>query len=703
MRRVIGLLALVAGATIVSAQDYRVEVRLVEVEVKVTDSDGRPIPDLDRNDFRLREDGLEHDIANVQFVPPPEPLTAVVEHQGETVEEEVPVLASPTWVYVATEIGPRDVQRVQQAIREFLINDLPPGFRVSIGGRPFSDDRAQLLDTLAWLTRNPNGRDGKGGLTDVTGPLVDDVADQRAIAANFRRQETGTSPLMGFTSRPQSYEPDASLARPFITDGQIQRQLPVYGDLALIQYFDIVDQLAALPGKKAIILMRPGLRLEPDNQALLNDLAGFSARRRVSFYTVDSRGLDAPIPVDDYDVPAFIDRRRRPGEPDILGQMEMRDLARSGMRELARETGGRALIGTNRLADAFDAVEQDASGYYVISYYPVDLSAKGRFRTIDIDVDRPRAKLKQVTRGYYEPRPRSMFPKEDRGLALRQAMQADVAPHDLPAAASVSFFASPEGWPVLIIGAGVPASQLNPQKGEDSSLPSVSVKAMVRVSDKTHERLPMYFERTLSAELAQEQWQQLRDDPTAFLSMSDMLPLLPGEYDWRIVFRDEDSGRIGRLDGSVMLRDFRGASTPSTMLLTREVNRLDQPAAGEERNPLDAGSLRFLPQASPVFKQGETVHLLYALYNASQADFDAATRGMRVGLFRNGKPVTGVETFGSPLGDPQSGTIRFTGFIRTGTLAPGTYMVVGLLPNAQTGQVQHVQQLFVLLPADGGA
>ena len=90
-------------------------------------------------------------------------------------------------------------------------------------------------------------------------------------------------------------------------------KLPVYGDVRLNQYYDIVERLAQLPGKKAVVLMRPGLRLEPSNQGLMQDLASFAVRRRVSFYTVDSRGLNNPIPGDERPIPFTIDRRRRPG------------------------------------------------------------------------------------------------------------------------------------------------------------------------------------------------------------------------------------------------------------------------------------------------------------------------------------------------------------------------------------------------------
>lgn len=701
-RRLAALVALTAASVAVAAQDF-VEVRLVEVEVRVTSPDGEPLPGLTRTDFTLRENGVLHDVAAVQYVPKVEPLTTVNERpDGEPELEQVPVLAPPTWVYVATEVQPVDVPRVERALRAFLLEELPPGFRVSLGGRPFTQERSELLDTLAWLVRNPNGKDGRPGLTNLTDIFVEDAAEQRATLAEARRQENGIAQMTEFMSIGDRSEIDPSLARPYITEGQLNRQIPVYGDLTLVQYFELVERLAELPGKKVVVLMRPGLRLHPENQGLLHDLAGFAARRRVSFYTVDCRGLEGSPLISDRFVPFFADPRRRPSEPDPLGELEMRRLARSGLEDLARETGGRALIGTNRLADVFQVVEEDASGYYVLSYYPVDLSAQGKFRKIEIETTRPDVRIKQATRGYYEPRPRSMFDggRDKESLVLRRAMQSEHPPDDLPASASVAFFASPEGWPVLVLGAGVPASQVTPAKG--STERSLSVKAMVRISDKHGTRLPMYFERTLSAELTPEQWEQVRQDRSAFISMSDMLPLLPGEYDWRVVFRDEKSGRLGGLQGSVTLRDFRGPSTPSTLLLTREVaRREDAASAGEPAiEPLDAGALRFLPQPSPVFKQGETVHLLYALYNATQADVAAAQKGMQLALFHNGRAITNVEAGGGPVVDQETGTIRFTGFIKTGTLAPGTYTVMALLPNAESRPDPHLQQMFVILPPD---
>ncbi|MBK5298300.1 MAG: VWA domain-containing protein [Vicinamibacteria bacterium] len=700
MRQHVALLCVIALTTALSAQDYRVEVRLVESEVRVTDRAGRPITDLTRADFTLTENGVPHDVATVQFVPQAENDRGTWEApDGMPGEPVAAPIGSPTWVYVAAEVGTTDTKRTIEALRAFVLGNLRPGFHVSIGNRPFTDARTDLIATINKLERGPLGGNGLSGLVDLSRPMADDAAIERANAANIQRQNDGVAPLMGFMVRPQQAPTNAALAAP-VTEGLVDRQLPIYGEVALNQYFGLVERLAPLPGKKAIVLMRPGLRLEQDNAGLFRDLASFAVRRRVSFYTVDSRGLNPQTPVDERGIAPTIDGRRRRAEPDLVGQSELRALAREGLENLARETGGYAIIGSNRLADVFDRVVRDASGYYVVSYYPVDLRSAGRFRALKFNVTRLGARVQAATRGYYEPRTTSMFAKDDRGLALRQAMQRAEVPVDLPVAASVGMFASDEGFPVLVLSAGVPASQLQPS---DLKAPQLVATAILRVTDATNGRLPLYFERRLEAPLDVARWGQVRGDRTAFLSMSDLLPLLPGEYDWRIVFRDERSGRMGGVGGRVLLKDFRGPSTSSSLLLTRQVARRDGNAVDTDRQPLDAGAVRFVPQPSMVFAQGETVHLLYIVYNATPEDLDAVKQGMHLALLRNGRAVGDVQAAGEPVVDAKRGQIQFTGAIRTGSLEPGTYTVVGMLPNFETRSPKQVEQRFLLIAPTAGS
>ncbi len=113
--------------------------------------------------------------------------------------------------------------------------------------------RSAPTGSRAWSTRR--------------GTLGDDAAEERALAATFSRQRGWPRADARLHHRaPSQVEGDGSAARSrCLTVGRADRSLPVYGDVALNQYFDLVERLAALPGKKAIVLMRPGLRLEHDN------------------------------------------------------------------------------------------------------------------------------------------------------------------------------------------------------------------------------------------------------------------------------------------------------------------------------------------------------------------------------------------------------------------------------------------------------
>jgi hypothetical protein len=283
-------------------------------------------------------------------------------------------------------------------------------------------------------------------------------------------------------------------------------------------------------------------------------------------------------------------------------------------------------------------------------------------------------------------------------------MQLPRAPVDLPMAATVGLFASDEGFPVLVLSAGVPASALEPRK--DKSGYELAATAIVRVADADRQRLPMYFERRLDAPLEAGALERVRADRTAFIAMTDLLPLLPGDYEWRIVFRDERTGKMGGADGRVSLKDFRAESTPSTLLLTRQVVRRGQEGSPEldaDRQPLDVGGLRFAAQPAMAFHRGEIVRMLYTLYNATPDDLTAARRGMQVAIYQGRKPITNVKVFGEPVIDEGRNAIQYTGGIDTTSLSPGLYTVVGMLPNFEARTVKHVEQRFLLIESSSGS
>jgi hypothetical protein len=70
---------------------------------------------------------------------------------------------------------------------------------------------------------------------------------------------------------------------------------------------------------------------------------------------------------------------------------------------------------------------------------------------------------------------------------------------------------------------------------------------------------------------------------------------------------------------------------------------------------------------------------------------------VQLALLGDDRPICSVEAAGEPVVDTAPGVIRFTGALRTASLEPGTYTVVGMLPNFETRSVKQVEQRFLLI------
>ena len=75
------------------------------------------------------------------------------------------------------------------------------------------------------------------------------------------------------------------------------------------------------------------------------------------------------------------------------------------MRDMADRTGGMAFYNTNGLDGAIRKSIEDGSTYYTLAYYPEDKNWNGKFRKIQVKVNRSGVKLRHRM-GYYAVDPR---------------------------------------------------------------------------------------------------------------------------------------------------------------------------------------------------------------------------------------------------------------------------------------------------------
>ena len=81
-------------------------------------------------------------------------------------------------------------------------------------------------------------------------------------------------------------------------------------------------------------------------------------------------------------------------------------LGQDSLRVLSDETGGFAVVNTNDIAGAFERLVEENSSYYVLGYYPSNDRRDGRFRKIEVRVNKPGLTVR-ARRGYVAPRGRA--------------------------------------------------------------------------------------------------------------------------------------------------------------------------------------------------------------------------------------------------------------------------------------------------------
>ena len=120
----------------------------------------------------------------------------------------------------------------------------------------------------------------------------------------------------------------------------------------------------------------------------LRDIEEAANRANVTFYPVYAQGLtpfDAPIGPE------------RPPPPGVdRANLSARQ---NGLRELAENTDGTAVIDTNDIEGGLRRIAADLSSYYLLGYYSTNTKLDGRFRTISVKIKRPGVQVR-ARRGY---------------------------------------------------------------------------------------------------------------------------------------------------------------------------------------------------------------------------------------------------------------------------------------------------------------
>jgi len=364
-----------------------IDVNVVNVDVFVTDRKGNRVRGLTADDFELFEDGKPVRITNFYAVDDGKPVP--VAGPGTLAPEEV--AATPAGVAAAEpipedqrlhlivyidnwNIRPFNRNRTFVSLRDFLRNRLSPGDRVMLVTydrelhvrRPFTTDPGLIASALFELEK---------------------------LSANGVRLESERRDILRAIAESEFVEQVYSRARSYTES--------LHNDLSFSvnAVRKIVDDLAGLPGRKAVLYVSDGLELVPgedvfnalrekyptsssmllesrqwDLSRRFQELTSAANTNRVSFYTIDTGGLRISTAVSAEEM--------RPGSSAFVDSIYWSNLQGS-IQMMAERTGGTAIINTNSPAKGLEVIAEDFRSYYSLGYSPAR-GGDGRYHRIEV-------------------------------------------------------------------------------------------------------------------------------------------------------------------------------------------------------------------------------------------------------------------------------------------------------------------------------
>lgn len=403
----------------------RVDVNIINVEVFVTDKDGRRVTDLEAGDFEIYEDGDPVDISNFYTVAYEDKVTETLAQDLESLQAESPRperQVSPEQqhnllIYVDHfNLRPENQKRVLDNLEGFVEDRIAQGDNIMLVGynrkidvvQPFTHDRQRLINGLRKLKK---------------------AATHRQVDDQQRRQ---TMRFMLPISGGDSGGGRAGLAGNDVEQAFLHLRSYVQGarqDLRFsVQAFgNVVRSLAGLPGRKAVLYVSDGLpkrpgeelyqhltdqfggsgaasfgsslgeRFDPliealneDESHLFNEITRHANAHQVTLYTLDARGSrgDSSGSAQFNEINGFANAAGHTSH-DTLRTLNLQE----PLIELAETTGGSSILNTFNFAGAFDELGQDIDSFYSLGYRSKH-GGDGKYHKIDVRVKRPGLKVR---------------------------------------------------------------------------------------------------------------------------------------------------------------------------------------------------------------------------------------------------------------------------------------------------------------------
>ena len=584
---------------------FKVNSDLVLTNVVARDvKTGELVRGLRQSDFTIFENGRQQQISSfdfqsVEMATPLQEATVSGLASGSSGSKAV-VVARPeelrnhrliVFFFDLTSMQPEDLDRAIDAARAFLKDKMQPAdlvALVSLGDtlkvdQDFTADKQALFREVGVY----NGTEGEGFAAGST--------------SNSNQSEDTTS-----------YTADESEYNDLNTDRE------------LFALRSIAKSLEKITEKKSLLYFSGGISRDGiENQASLKSAINAAVRANLAIYSVDTRGLQAVLPMGDASTGSMRGQGGFNGGA-LMNNMNANFASQEVLATLSSDTGGKAFFDDNDFSPAFAQVQKDTSAYYAIGFHSSNPLRDGHFRKLTIKINRPGVKL-EYRPGYYAPADFKHSGTEDRERELEEQLASDLPATDMAVYMDALYFRQDENRYFVPVSLIVPGSQIPFVKGGDlihNNKDKATLDILGQVLDEAKRPIGQARE-TVKLDLDPALGARQKN-----IQYTTSFNLPAGKYRMKFVVRENQTGQMGSFEAEITLPEMKKAPIRLSSILLASAR---QPS--KKFTPLVRSGQEYVPNISHVFRTDQHLYLLYEIYSpAKDKPAGNAPKGSKPGV-----------------------------------------------------------------------
>lgn len=553
----------------------KVSTDLIQLDVTVTDKNGRPVTDLTADDFELFENGERQSISNFSFISRGSGGAIIGSQIDPTAKEvngigrEAAAPARPRVIAMVIDdlnLSFQSVFNTRKALLRFVDVQMQPGDLVAIirtgGGvgvlQQFTSDKTILKSAIENLRWNPLGSAAIDDLMSVSQnntELTERFSQESDIIATQAGGATEGRKTLIHENISDKKRTDYDVTK---NSQEQENGIRTSTMLGTLKY--VLDGMGKMPGRKMMMFFSDGLAIDNDsnksrNSGLftqLQEVAETANRSSVVIYTFDSRGMRSMALQASDSTYEVIDGHR---EQKFRERRDIFKASQEGLNYFAQQTGGEAILNTSDLNGGIARSLDEQSSYYLLAYTPnVEFfdASKHKFNKFEVKVKRPGLRVSYRS-GLFSDGGRKAPADLSAGSQLANALMSPFTASEVAVALNALYANDDVDGSYIRSFIHIDASDLAFHDTADGWKEAAFDIAAVTFGDNGVAVDQMQTKYTIRAK-----------GPTFAMMMDKgfiyllVMPIkTPGTFQFRVALRDTSSGRIGVASQTVEIPDLR--------------------------------------------------------------------------------------------------------------------------------------------------